>query len=177
MKKIFVVLLLAVLLGCAENKKADNGPVAVGADSVMVAKGYDEVKIFKTRTGHITTTLKVNGKSCVFLIDTGAGATLIDRSKRNKFGMESSGPADYAAGIGSVSTLNKTTATFQVNGHDIATDELYLMDISYVNSEFRKSHARQVDGVLGTDFLERHEAVIDYARCCLYLKVRNHGEE
>jgi len=34
------------------------------------------------------------------------------------------------------------------------------MDISYINSEFRKDHARQVDGVLGTDFQDKYEAVM-----------------
>lgn len=27
-----------------------------------------------------------------------------------------------------------------------------------------------VDGVLGTDFLEKHKAIIDYSRSALYLK-------
>ena len=48
----------------------------------------------------------------------------------------------------------------------------HLMDISYINSEFRKNHARQVDGVQGTDFLDKYEAVIDYSRCKLFLKIR-----
>jgi len=135
-------------------------------------KGYDEVELFKTRTGHITATFSVNGKPCIFLIDTGGGATLIDKSKKNKFGLEASKTGDYAAGIGSVSALTKTSATFQINGYDIKTEELYLMDISYINSEFRKNHARQVDGVLGNDFLDKYEAVIDYSRCKLFLKIR-----
>ena len=99
----------------------------------------------------------MNGKPCIFLIDTGGGATLIDKS----------------AGIGSVSALTKTSATLQINGYEIEEKNLYLMDISYINSEFRKNHARQVDGVLGTDFLDKYGAVIDYSRCKLFLKIRN----
>lgn len=45
------------------------------------------------------------------------------------------------------------------------------MDISYVNAEFRKNRSRQVDGVLGTDFLEKHHAIVDYSRSTLYLKI------
>ena len=63
-----------------------------------------------------------------------------------------------------------TKATFQVNGIDIDVDYLYLMDIAYINKEFRKNHASQVDGVLGTDFLDRHAAVIDYGREKMYLR-------
>ena len=71
-----------------------------------------------------------------------------------------------------MSALVRTSATFQINGYDIEEKDLYLMDISYINSEFRKSHARQVDGVLGTDFLDKYGAVIDYAQQRLYLRIR-----
>ena len=197
MKQGVLFLLLAILLGCTNNKRVDNSPIVEGTDSVLVAKapikrehsdaginsaereearpkvkGYDEVELFKTRTGHITATLSVNGKPCIFLIDTGGGATLIDKSKKYKFGLEASKTGDYAAGIGSVSALTKTSAILQINGYDIEENDLYLMDISYINSEFRKNHARQVDGVLGTDFLDKYKAIIDYSMCKLFLKIR-----
>ena len=197
MKQGVLLFLLAILLGCTGNKRVDNSPIVEVTDSVMVAKapikreqsdaginsaereearpkvkGYDEVELFKTKTGHITASLSVNGKPCIFLIDTGGGATLIDKSKKYKFGLEASKTGDYAAGIGSVSALTKTSATLQINGYDIETEDLYLMDISYINSEFRKNHARQVDGVLGTDFLDKYKAIIDYSMCKLFLKIR-----
>ena len=172
MKQGVLLFLLAILLGCTGNKRVDNSPIVEVTDSVMVAKGYDEVELFKTRTGHITATLSVNGKPCIFLIDTGGGATLIDKSKKYKFGLEASKTGDYAAGIGSVSALTKTSAILQINGYDIEENDLYLMDISYINSEFRKNHARQVDGVLGTDFLDKYKAIIDYSMCKLFLKIR-----
>ena len=34
-----------------------------------------------------------------------------------------------------------------------------------------QTRSRQVDGVLGTDFLEKHKAIIDYSRSTLYLKI------
>ncbi len=172
MKQIILFFISAFIVGCTSNKKTENNPIATGTDSVLFSKGYDEVALFKTRTGHITATLSVNGKSCIFLIDTGGGATLIDKSKRIKFGLEVSKTCDYAAGIGSVSPLIRTSATFQINGHDMEEKDLYLMDISYINSEFRKNHSRQVDGVLGTDFLDKYDAVIDYSKRKMFLKIK-----
>ena len=170
MKQMILFSLLVAMLGCTSDKISANSPSAEGTDSVMLSRGYDEVPLFKSRTGHITATFTVNGKPCVFLIDTGGGATLIDKSKREKYGLEASGTGDYAAGIGSKSPLVKTTATLQANGYDFEAEDLYLMDISYINAEFKKFHARQVDGVLGTDFLEKYQAVIDYAQSKLFLK-------
>ena len=172
MKQFILLFLLAVLLGCSGNKRANDNPLVNGTDSVMLSKGYDEVKLFKSKTGHITATISVNGKSCVFLIDTGGGATLIDKSKRQKFGLEAFKTGDYAAGIGSLSALIRTSATLQINGYDIEENDLYLMDISYINSEFKKNRARQVDGVLGTDFLDKYGAVVDYAQLKLFLRIR-----
>ena len=69
MKQFIFLFLLTVLLGCTGNKRVNDNPLANDTDTVMVSKGYDEVKLFKTRTGHITATISVNGKPCVFLID------------------------------------------------------------------------------------------------------------
>ncbi len=170
MKHLTFILLLVIVIGCTgQNDKEGNIPIAVGNDSAMVANGYDLVELHKMKTGHITVTFKVNGKPCVFLVDTGGGGTLIDMSKKDKYSLEEAGKHDYAAGIGSVSSLVRTTAILQVNGKEFKSDDLFMMDISYLNTEFRKTKGRQVDGVLGTDFLERHKAIIDYPHSKMYL--------
>ena len=170
MKHLSFILLLAIVIGCTgQDDKEGNIPVAVGNDSAMVANGYDVLELHKMKTGHITVTFKVNGKPCVFLVDTGGGGTLIDISKKDIYGLEASGKRDYAAGIGSVSSLVRTSATLQIGEKEFKSDELFMMDISYLNTEFRKTKGRQVNGVLGTDFLERHHAVIDYPHSKMYL--------
>ena len=116
-------------------------------------------------------TIKVNGKPCVFLVDTGGGGTLIDISKKERYQLAPQAIRDYAAGIGSVSPLIRTSANFSIGDKEFKDDSLFLMDISYLNAEFKKNKSRQVDGVLGTDFMERHHAVIDYSRSSIYLKI------
>ena len=78
---------MAVLvMGCADgSRKAETASATTPYDSIMQAEGYDVVPLFKTRTGHVTVTLQVNGKPCVFLVDTGGGATLIDIDKKDKY--------------------------------------------------------------------------------------------
>ena len=142
----------------------------------MVTNGYDVLELHKMKTGHITATFKVNGKPCVFLVDTGGGGTLIDMSKKDKYVLEAAGKRDYAAGIGSVSSLVRTSAILQVNGKEFKSDNLFMMDISYLNTEFRKTKGRQIDGVLGTDFLERHHAVIDHPHSKMYLIIEPDGK-
>lgn len=170
-KSILLVIMMALWLGCGGSKgDAVEETKGITKDSMMLANGYTALDLHKIQTGHITVWMNVNGKPCVFLVDTGGGATLIDKNRRRKYGLETTQTANYATGIGSVESLVATKATFQVNGIDIDVDYLYLMDIAYINKEFRKNHASQVDGVLGTDFLDRHAAVIDYGREKMYLR-------
>ena len=170
---------MAVLvMGCADgSRKAETASATTPYDSIMQAEGYDVVPLFKTRTGHITVTLQVNGKPCVFLVDTGGGATLIDIDKKDKYKLVPLSVKDYAAGIGSATPLVRTMGTFGVNGAEVRNDSLFLMDISYINAEFKKYRSQQVDGVLGTDFLEKHKAIIDYSRSALYLKANPDGKD
>ena len=171
MKHLFLILVSAILMGCAGGSGKPSDASAKDAyDSVMQANGYQVLPLFKTRTGHITVTFQVNGKPCVFLVDTGGGATLIDISKKDKYQLQMQAMRDYAAGIGSASPLVRTSAKCTVNDAEFMADSLFLMDISYLNAEFRKTRSRQVDGVLGTDFLDQHHAVIDYPRLSIYLK-------
>ena len=83
MKQIIVLLIFITTFGCAGSGRNPGGESAISDDdSILVASGYEVVELAKLRTGHITATFMVNGKPCVFLVDTGGGATLIDYTKK-----------------------------------------------------------------------------------------------
>ena len=177
MKLIIALFILITSFGCAGNgKNTDDVSFYDGDDSIMVAKGYSIVPLQKTRTEHITATFKVNGKPCIFLVDTGGGATFIDFSQKDKYSLAEKGKRNYAAGVGAVTSLIETSAIIEINGLELKDEELFLMDISHINAEFIKNKVRPVDGVLGTDFLERHKSIIDYPHSKLYLVIMPDGE-
>ena len=85
MTNLLITFLSAILIGCTDGNGASQRITGKDAhDSIMLADGYEMLPIFKTKTGHITVTIKVNGKPCVFLVDTGGGGTLLDISKKVK---------------------------------------------------------------------------------------------
>ena len=171
MKRFVLILGISLIIGCGKNTDTTQMAHPTSAvDSCMSKQGYEELNLFITPTGHITTSILVNGKPCLFMIDTGAGATVIDRTKQDRFGLKLIHSSDYAAGIGSVSALAGTEAMMTINGHNIQVDSLYLMDISFVNAELKKHQGRKVDGLLGSDFLKKYQAVIDYGKEKIYLK-------
>ena len=97
-----IVFLSALMLGCADkSRKSERVATADLYDSVMLANGYSVQPLFKTKTGHVTATLRVNGKAC---------ATLIDISKKDKYQLEAFAAKDYAAGINAASPLVRTSA-------------------------------------------------------------------
>ncbi|MBQ7442053.1 MAG: clan AA aspartic protease [Prevotella sp.] len=165
MSRGFLYLTIILLISCGKGN--NTGKIAFSTtdqDSIMNLHDHEELNLFITPTGHITTSILVNGKPCLFMIDTGAGATVIDRTKQDRFGLKLIHSSDYAAGIGSVSALAGTEAMMTINGHNIQVDSLYLMDISFVNAELKKHQGRKVDGLLGSDFLKKHHAIIDYGK-------------
>lgn len=77
MKQLLFFFMAVLLMGCTDGSiKPETASATTPYDSIMQAEGYDAVPLFKTRTGHITVTLQVNGKACVFLVDTGGSAQL-----------------------------------------------------------------------------------------------------
>lgn len=171
MSRGFLFFIILLLISCGKGREnVSNDPSIANEDSIMKRKGYEQLNLFMTPTGHITTSILVNGKPCLFMIDTGAGATVIDKSKQDRFGLEPTHSSDYAAGIGSVSALAGTEAMMTINGHTIKVDSLYLMDISFVNAELKRNKGKKVDGLLGSDFLKKYQAVIDYGKEKIYLK-------
>ena len=123
---VFYIFIALILTGCADKSRMTNTISATTPyDSIMLANGYDVLPLFKTRTGHITVTFRVNGKPCVFLVDTGGGATLIDISKKEKYQLTPQVIRDYAAGISSTSPLVRTSAVLQIDKNEYKTDSLF----------------------------------------------------
>ena len=72
---ILTILATILILGYAGEIGNDVKTTSSKNDSTFLPNGYNIVDLFKTRTDHIT----INGKTYVFLIDTGGGATLKTR--------------------------------------------------------------------------------------------------
>ncbi|HAP17964.1 MAG TPA: hypothetical protein DCR38_09420, partial [Butyricimonas virosa] len=71
--------------------------------------------------------------------------------------------------INEVQLVNITA--LQIGDHTIENVHAAVIDLQYVNSLYDKHLQRRVAGLLGSDFLVRHEAVIDYGNKELRLKV------
>ena len=127
-----------------------------------------EIVELEDNSFHIIVSLQIGSIEGDFIIDTGASVTVID--KLTPFSYE---PLDDVSEINSggvCGEINDITA-LQIGDHTIENVHAAVIDLQYVNSLYDKHLQRRVAGLLGSDFLVRHEAIIDYGNKELTLKV------
>ncbi|MCW3125766.1 MAG: putative aspartyl protease [Bacteroidetes bacterium] len=121
---------------------------------------------------HPFVTVTVEGKKCRFLIDTGASKSVIDKHfyesklerkmkvlKQETTGLHSTVMESYTG------TLKK----LQIGELNISQYFVAGVDLSHVNSTYKKMKIKKIDGILGSDLLKIHNVVIDYAQSMLFI--------
>lgn len=105
--------------------------------------------------------VKLNNRDANFLIDTGAASSLLDINQANDYNFKINKTQLRFAGAGGLSYQYKVTN--YIFHHD--TDKLFVYplgaDLKFVVESF-DDDGISIAGVLGSDFLERHDAIIDY---------------
>lgn len=103
------------------------------------------------------------------VVDTGASKTVIDTALDLPIDENSDIP--YTSGIGGQVTVNFTKVAKLALGNFIA-EELYLamIDLASVNEAYEQVSQHRIVGLLGSDLLLKHNAIIDYKKQCLFLE-------
>lgn len=150
---------------------AQAAPDALAA--ALRADGYTAVPMTRHGDTHLTVDGQVNDVPGTFILDTGAGRTVIDRAAQSRFdeGRDAivGGQATGAGGSGlDISALPGNRLRIGDYRDDAFTVRFLALD--HVNAAFSQRGEVPVDGVIGADILERGGAVIDYPNLRLYLR-------
>ena len=115
---------------------------------------------------------RINGVTGRFVVDTGAGRSVIEASRRQKFGLaKTDRTSGVAIGAGGNLPLHMSHGNrLQIGTYVDQGFTAYLMPLDQVNLAFLRRGQAQIDGVIGADVLRSGSAVIDYGRPILYLK-------
>ncbi|MDR1672489.1 MAG: retropepsin-like domain-containing protein [Bacteroidales bacterium] len=120
---------------------------------------------------HLFVKGSINGIACNLLIDTGASQTVFDLSlipkttgKRQKE-IQSSGIL-----AGEMETAFGCINKFKLGGLKCTNLEVVLIDLTHVNETYRRLSSKQAAGLIGSDFLLRYNAVINYRKRHLILR-------
>jgi predicted aspartyl protease len=149
--------------------------------SVLIEKGYTPLTL--KRAGNVFyVQCKLNGKSASLIVDTGASTTTISSGLLKSLGMTlTKGEANIYGAMGRAG--KQITAgdikDFQVGPYQAGAHPVEAWDFSYhensgrsraLGSHLSSGQSTRMDGLLGIDFLHRHQAVIDCFRMHLFLK-------
>ncbi len=103
-----------------------------------------------------------------WVIDTGASKTVFDKSLSKHYKeLESDGLEDMqSAGLGTetIETIIGEIPSITLNNFKIKKLRVALIDLTHINILYEKYTDIKIFGLIGSDFLHKHNAVIDYAK-------------
>jgi len=140
----------------------------------LLKKNYTKVPLVLTATNHFEIAAKINGMTGRFILDTGASNTCIGFDRLEFFNLTSKESKIKAAGAGATNmeTLISTKNQIEIGDWKKNKLKIVLFDLVHVNDALTTHKALPVDGIIGADVLKKAKAIIDYNKCCVYLKVK-----
>ena len=140
--------------------------------SWLGAQGYAAVPLRRLASGHQIAAVELNGRSANFIVDSGAGGTVVDRGQLNRFGIPGSIREGTGIGAGgSILVSLHPVKSFRIGGRALPMSQIVSTDLGYIIAGLNIGNGTQVSGVLGQDVLTRYSGVIDVKGQVLYLKL------
>jgi Aspartyl protease len=148
-------------------------PPASLAD-VLRSQGYVAIALKKLPTGHETVVVSINGKDGLFVLDSGAGASVVHTDAAASFNLlESNGPAKQGTGAGGKIQLNTfAVASFAINKTALPVTAILVTNINHVVDSLKTAAGVDISGVIGQDVLTTYAGIIDVRGKTLYLKLQ-----
>ncbi len=117
---------------------------------------------------HISTSIEINGKKALMIIDTGASKSVFDENRIHQFvGHDQFEKQDkLSTGLGTNSMESKTVNidSLILKEIEIKNYEATLLNLHHVNLSYEKLNLAPIDGIIGGDILTDFNAVIDYQK-------------
>ena len=122
---------------------------------------------------HLLLDARLNGQPARLLVDTGASRTVFDKERILRFLQDAvfqpSDKASTGLGTDSMESHLVNAASLQIGDLRIDDLELVVLDLVHVNQSYEKIGIEAIDGVLGSELLSAHKAVIDFGKLELRL--------
>jgi hypothetical protein len=167
MRKNLISFAIAAAIACA-SAYLFGAPKVSSLAGVLIEEGYTPISL-KRVGNHFYVSCKLNGRSTRLIVDTGAGGTVIASGTLKSLGApltERQGKVYGFLGLAAKNIKVGEIKDFQVGPYQAGTHPVGAWDFSYQISP----RGSDMDGLLGIDFLHRHQAIIDCFRMHLFLK-------
>ena len=124
-----------------------------------------------SNTKHLLCKAKINGKTAMMLIDTGASNSCIHSELKEHFELQEKGDPFDAAGAseGKMQAVMTLECKIQLGRSFRGKQAFVLLDLNHVNTTLNSQGTVKIDGIIGAEFLKKNKAIIDYSLSKLFL--------
>lgn len=124
-----------------------------------------------SKSQHLIGEFILNGKAAVFLIDTGASNSCVDKTRADYFNLEAEGDNLPLQGAGQEKLFAQSShkSSLYYLDKEIHHLSFMLIDMDTINAALAEQEEKKIDGIIGADILHKKKAIIDYHQCCLYV--------
>lgn len=115
---------------------------------------------------HLIAQFEVNAVKGSFLIDTGASNSCIDQELAMRFNLEIEGEELplTAAGKEKLQAYSSKKSLLSFNQVKLKPVHFILIDMEPINTTLETQGEKGIDGIIGADILQAHQAVLDYGK-------------
>lgn len=165
--------IIITAVACAQVAAAEPAPL----QQFLARQGFAVFQLTKLPTGHEIISVTINGRPGIFVLDSGAGRTVVNKDQLAKFGLASAASSDKGAGAGgSIAITSHAIESFMLDKRAIPLSLVYGTDLASVVSRLKAATGVEIDGVVGQDILSGYGAIINIGASELYLKLpAQHG--
>lgn len=135
-------------------------PEPAGRDFRFASGGDSEDVHFRFIENHLFLDVTIDGTETLWVLDTGASASVIDSEFADALGLEKSGTVTGQGAGSTVEVAFVQMPAFSVGGIEFDPQTVASIEVSPL---FRRMSELEVAGILGYDFLSRFTARVDYA--------------
>ena len=136
-------------------------------------RGYEAIPIRQNIAGLLLISVKVNGIEGLFILDTGAGVSVIDSSQVDSLQLtlqkDSASFSGAGAGGQGLEVIPSKGNTIEIGNHVVTDFTLSIMSFEHVSQTLAQAGCEGFSGVIGVDILKPGKAIIDYGSMMLYL--------
>lgn len=168
-----VILIVVAALAAAFAAPALAAPPAPSEVSQFLAsQGFTALKLTKLPTGHEVIDVVINGQPGSFVLDSGAGATVVRHDRLAKFGITAAAGAQQGAGAGgNIAITSHPIGSLVLAGRAVPLTQVYSTNLDSVVARLQAATGIEIDGVIGQDILSGFAAIINIGSSELYLKL------
>jgi len=132
----------------------------------MLYKIPFEIIPIDRRDYHLFLDIFIHNKSCRLLIDTGASKTVFDTERILRFinekNLNTIESKTVGLGVSNMETKIAILKRIHIGKLMMKTWSVAVLPIGHVNELYQTLEITPIDGVLGSDFLMKHNAIINF---------------